>query len=112
MRFFLVDASRRKASKMRGGGEILVTFDESLSSGSNFHVGPEFLALDAALNSLASVAPRQAQLLEARFFGGLTAEEMVEIFGISQSTVVRELRMAKAWVSREVRPPMKGLPEQ
>jgi RNA polymerase sigma factor (TIGR02999 family) len=96
MRFILVDASRRKASKIRGGSEILVTFDESLDADRNFHIGPEFLVLDAALNTLASVAPRQAQLLEARFFGGLTAEEMVEIFGISQSTVVRELRMAKA----------------
>ena len=102
MRFLLVDASRRRASRMRGS-DVLVTFDESLYVGSNFHVGAELLSLDAALATLAAVAPRQAQLIEARFFGGFTVEEMVSLFGISESTVARELRVAKAWLAREVR---------
>ncbi len=104
MRFILVDASRRRSSKIRGGDEVLVTFDESLFFGCSFRLGPELLALDKALDTLATFSPRQAQLIEARFFGGLTADEMVQVFDVSESTVVRELRMAKAWLARELRP--------
>ena len=103
MRFILVDASRRRSSKMRGGDEVAVTFDEALYFGYSFRLGPEILALNAALETLASLSPRQAELVEARFFGGMTAEEMVLLFDISESTVVRELRMAKAWLARELR---------
>lgn len=109
IRFILVDASRRKSSKARGIADVSVTFDESLYSGCTFHLGPELLDLDAALQTLASCSPRQAQLIEARFFGGMTAEEMVQVFEISESTVVRELRMAKAWLARELRPSRRTL---
>ncbi len=112
MRFILVDASRKACSRSRGSGDVLVTFDETLYAGCTFHVGPEMLDLNTALDNLASVAPRQAQLLEARVFGGLTAEEMVQIFEISESTVVRELRIAKAWVAREIGPSRKPRPAQ
>ncbi len=111
MRFILVDASRRRTSKGRGGDYTIVTFDESLYVGSSLRIGPEFLALDTALTTLATLSPRQAQLIEARFFGGMTAEEMMLIFDVSESTVVRELRMAKAWLAREIRPSRKALPE-
>ena len=104
MRFILVDASRRRSSKIRGGDEVSVTFDESLYHGCSFRLGPELLALNTALDTLATLSPRQAQLVEARFFGGMTAEEMVQVFDVSESTVVRELRMAKAWLARELRP--------
>jgi len=104
MRFILVDASRRRSSKVRGGDEVAVTFDESLYYGCSLRLGPELLALNAALDTLATFSPRQAELVEARFFGGMTAEEMVQVFDVSESTVVRELRMAKAWLARELRP--------
>jgi RNA polymerase sigma-70 factor, ECF subfamily len=104
MRFILVDASRHRSSKMRGGDEVSVTFDEALYYGSSFRLGPQVLALNAALDTLATFSPRQAELIEARFFGGMTAEEMVQVFDVSESTVVRELRMAKAWLARELRP--------
>lgn len=109
MRFILVDASRRRSSKMRGAGGLLVTFDESLYFGCSLQLGPEFLTLNIALDTLANLSPRQAQLIEARFFGGMTAEEMVQVFNVSESTVVRELRMAKAWLAREMRPNRRGL---
>jgi len=105
MRFILVDASRRRSSKIRGGDEVSVTFDESLYLGCSFRLGPELLALNKALDMLATLSPRQAQLVEARFFGGMTAEEMMQVFDVSESTVVRELRMAKAWLARELRSP-------
>ncbi len=104
MRFILVDASRRRSSKIRGGDGVSVTFDEALYYGCSFRLGPEMLALNAALDTLATLSPRQADLIEARFFGGMTAEEMVQVFNVSESTVVRELRMAKAWLARELRP--------
>jgi len=104
MRFILVDASRRRSSKIRGGDDVAVTFDEALYYGSSFRLGPELLELNAALDLLATFSPRQAELIEARFFGGMTAEEMVQVFDVSESTVVRELRMAKAWLARELRP--------
>ena len=80
MRFILVDASRRRSAKSRGGDDVSVTIDESLYYGCGFRLGPQLLALDSALNTLASVSPRQAQLIEARFFGGMTAGEMMQIF--------------------------------
>ena len=110
MRFILVDASRRRSSKMRGGNEVAVTFDEALYYGCSFRLGPEMLALNAALDTLAIFSPRQAELIEARFFGGLTAEEMVQVFEVSESTVVRELRMAKAWLARELKPSRRTTP--
>jgi len=109
MRFILVDTSRRRFSKMRGGDEVAVTFDEALYYGCSFRLGPEVLELNAALDTLATLSPRQAELIEARFFGGMTAEEMVLVFDVSESTVVRELRMAKAWLARELRPGRKAI---
>jgi hypothetical protein len=82
-----------------------ILVDESLYLGCSFRLGPELLALNKALDMLATLSPRQAQLVEARFFGGMTAEEMMQVFDVSESTVVRELRMAKAWLARELRSP-------
>ena len=109
MRFILVDASRRRSSKVRGGDEVSVTFDESLHYGCSLQLGPDLLALNSALETLATLSPRQAQLIEARFFGGMTAEEIIHIFYVSESPVVRELRMAKAWLAREMRPAKRAL---
>ncbi len=112
MRFILVDASRKRLSKSKGGNEVLVTFDESIYYGCSFRIGPELLELDAALDTLATYSPRQAQLVEARFFAGMTADEMVQVFEVSESTIVRELRMAKAWLARQVRPSRRAIPVQ
>jgi RNA polymerase sigma factor (TIGR02999 family) len=112
MRFILVDASRKRLTQSRGGNEVLVTFDESIYYGCSFRLGPELLELDAALDTLATYSPRQAQLVEARFFAGMTAEEMVQIFEVSESTIVRELRMAKAWLARQVRPSRRAITAQ
>ena len=81
--FILVDAARRRSSKTMGADAPTVTFDESLHYGCTFRLGPELLDLNTALDTLASLSPRQADLIEARFFGGMTADEMVRLFDLS-----------------------------
>ncbi len=103
MRHILIDLSRRRNAKGRGSGRILVTFDDELHNVSKGYTGTEILALDEALNRLARIAPRQAQLVEGRFFGGLTWKESAESFGISEATVMREWRAARAWLAVEIR---------
>lgn len=101
MRQVLVDSARRRHAEIRGGNVLRVTFDESLA-----HVlvsDRDVLALDTALNQLASLEPRQAALVEARFFGGLEMSEVATLLGISESTALRDWRAAKAWLSIEVR---------
>jgi RNA polymerase sigma factor (TIGR02999 family) len=99
MRQVLVEAARRKRSQMRGGGQLHVTFDESLEVLSPSRELGELLSLDAALSALGKIAPRQAQLVEGRFFGGLSWVEAGESLGISEATVMREWRAARAWLA-------------
>jgi len=103
MRQLLVEAARRRNSHKRGGdGEVIfVTFDESLD-------GPappqeNLLALDTALTELARRAPRQAQIVESRFFGGLEISEISTLIGVSEATVLRDWRAAKAWLGQALR---------
>lgn len=101
MRQVLVEAARRRKAYKRGGGSaLLVTFDESM------HVpvacDQELLALDAALEELASVSPRQAKLVDIRFFGGLDASETAALLEVSESTALREWRTAKAWLASQI----------
>ena len=103
MRFILVDVSRRRSSQSSGGDQVLMTFDESVYYSCSFRLGPQLLELDEALNTLATYSPRQAALVEARFFAGMTGEEMARVFDMSESTIVRELRMAKAWLAWQIR---------
>lgn len=102
MRQLLVEAARRRNSGKRGGGaRITVTFDDALqkkSSGEN-----ELLALNAALDSLASMNPRQAVMVESRFFGGLDVPETAALLNVSEATVLRDWRAAKAWLTHELR---------
>jgi RNA polymerase sigma factor (TIGR02999 family) len=100
MRQVLVDAARRRQAQVRGGGAQHVTFDEAALPVSSDR---ELLALDAAIEELAKVQPRQAALVEARFFGGLETVEVAELLGISEATVLRDWRAAKAWLAAEVR---------
>jgi RNA polymerase sigma factor (TIGR02999 family) len=99
-----VDAARRRNAEKRGAGAALVTFDEALD-----HAGPasaeEVEALDAALEALARVSPRQARMVEYRFFGGLDVRETADLLGVSEATVLRDWRAARAWLARELRRP-------
>jgi len=103
MRQVLVEAARRKQSQIRGGGLAHVTFDESLTTLAPVKQLSDLLALDAALLALGNISPRQAQLVEGRFFGGLSWAEAAESLAISQATVMREWRAARAWLGCEIR---------
>ena len=101
MRQVLVDAARRKNAARRGGEITLVTFDESL--GSVATGSDELMALDEAMKELALINPRQAMMVETRFFGGLGIPEIAELLHVSEATVLRDWRAARAWLARELR---------
>jgi RNA polymerase sigma factor (TIGR02999 family) len=100
MRRILVDAARARASEKRGRGAVRVNLDETAI------VSPEpdrsIVALDDALAAFAEVAPRQAKVVELRYFGGLQEEEIVEVLKISPRTVRRDWDFARAWLAREL----------
>jgi RNA polymerase sigma factor (TIGR02999 family) len=100
MRRILVDAARVRASHKRVGGAVRVNFDETAI------VSPapdrSIVALDDALAAFAEVAPRQAKVVELRYFGGLQEEEIVEVLKISPRTVRRDWDFARAWLAREL----------
>jgi RNA polymerase sigma factor (TIGR02999 family) len=98
MRRILVDHARRRRALKRDGAALRLTLAEAPSEDR----GPELLALDSALTSLESLDPRQAKIVELRFFGGLSVEETAEAAGISTATVKREWRTARAWLRREI----------
>jgi RNA polymerase sigma factor (TIGR02999 family) len=100
MRRILVDAARARGAHKRGGGAVKVNLDETalLSSGPDRSI----LALDEALTAFSQVAPRQAKVVELRYFGGLTEEEIVATMKISPRTVRRDWDLAKAWLLREL----------
>ncbi len=101
MRQVLIEAARRRNAGKRGGGAAVVTFDEALDHPAS---GPDdLLALDSALESLARINPRQATMVESRFFGGLDIPETAELLGVSEATILRDWRAAKAWLSNELR---------
>jgi len=105
MRQVLVDAARRRQTQIRGVEIQRVTFDEATHLGLQTALSSdrEVLALDAALDRLAQLEPRQAALVEARFFGGLAMAEVTELLGISEATALRDWRAAKAWLAVEIR---------
>ena len=103
MRQLLVEAARRRAATKRGGDEHtqLVTFDELVHQ--NAVSDRELLALDAALDELAQAEPRQAEMIECRFFGGLDVAEAAASLGVSEATIQRDWRTAKAWLTQALR---------
>lgn len=101
MRQVLVEAARRRRADKRGGGGAIVTFDESLGVPANGT--DDLIALDEALTDLARIEPRQATLVESRFFGGLDVAETAQLLDVSESTVLRDWRAAKAWLAHELR---------
>ncbi|TVR63916.1 MAG: sigma-70 family RNA polymerase sigma factor [Gemmatimonadales bacterium] len=98
MRQVLVDAARRRYANKRGGRRMNVTLDEGVA-GADPPVVVELLALDRALTELARMSPRQASLVEARFFGGLEMGEVAEVLAVSEATATRDWRAARAWLS-------------
>lgn len=102
MRQVLIDdIRRRKAGKRGGANDILMTV--SLAPEPTIVVEDELIALDDSLDKLARMNPRQAAMVEGRFFGGLDIPEIAELLGISKTTVLRDWRAAKAWLAQEVR---------
>ena len=102
MRQVLIEAARRRAADKRGGGEVaIVTFDDALQDAAQ--CAEDLLGLDAALEELARLNPRQAIMVESRFFGGLDIPETAELLGVSEATVLRDWRAARAWLARELR---------
>ena len=100
MRRVLVDAARARSSQKRGGSVITVNIDDAAV----LCPAPDrsILALDQALTAFSRLAPRQAKVVELRYFGGLTEEEIVAALDISPRTVRRDWDLAKAWLSREL----------
>jgi RNA polymerase sigma factor (TIGR02999 family) len=100
MRQVLVEAARRRGAGKRGAHAALVTFDEELEG---FSTAEDLLALDSALDTLGKLSPRQCAVVESRFFGGFEVPEVAAMLGISEATVLRDWRAARAWLGREVR---------
>ena len=101
MRRILVDAARARRSHKRGGLAAKVNLDETalVSSARD----PSILAVDEVLTAFSEVAPRQAKVVELRYFGGLTEEEIVAVLNVSPRTVRRDWDLARAWLLRELR---------
>ena len=100
MRHILVDLARARQNLKRGGGAQQVSLDEDLVALPER--GMDMLALDEALSRLAALNPRQSQVVELRYFGGLTEEEVAEVIKISPRTVRSDWRLAKVWLYREL----------
>ncbi len=100
MRQILVDHARRCKAAKRGGSDEKVSIDEAL--GLPVERAGEIIALDEALEALRQQDDRKARLIEMRYFGGLTAEESSEVLDVPVNLVRRELRVAEAWLHREL----------
>ena len=100
MRRILVDFARDKQYLKRGAGALKVSLGEAedLTDGRN----ADLIALDEALSALAEVDPRKSQVVEMRFFGGLSVKEVAEVLKVSEETVMRDWRLAKVWLLREL----------
>jgi RNA polymerase sigma-70 factor (ECF subfamily) len=101
MRRLLVDQARARHAAKRGAGVRRVSLDDELTLAARDR-DPELLALDSALARLEGHDPRQARVVELRYFGGLSVEDAAAALGVSPATVKREWAMAKAWLYREL----------
>jgi RNA polymerase sigma-70 factor (ECF subfamily) len=101
MRRILVDAARARGSEKRGGAAVKVDLNESIDAVQDR--GSELVALDDALDALAKLDPRKAKVVEMRFFGGLSAEETAAVLKISAQSVLRDWKIARAWLMREMK---------
>ena len=101
MRRILVDYARRRRAAKRGAAAPKITLERVAAASEGR--AEDVLALDEALSRLARLDPRQARIVELRYFSGLTVDDTAEILGISPATVKREWSVARAWLSREIR---------
>jgi RNA polymerase sigma factor (TIGR02999 family) len=101
MRRVLVEFARSRQYQKRGGGARKTSLDEALIASPER--GHDLVALDDALQALATSYPRQSQVVELRFFGGLSVEETAEVLKVSAVTVMRDWQLAKVWLARELK---------
>jgi RNA polymerase sigma factor (TIGR02999 family) len=101
MRRILVDHARARRASKRGGTDVRVTFDEGLVVANEPR--HDFVALEEALQALAVFHERKSRVIELRFFGGLSVEETAVVLDVSPDTVMRDWRLAKAWLQAEMR---------
>jgi len=100
MRRILIDHARSRRYAKRGGDAVRVSLDEAATVSQDR--AAELIALDEALQNLAAIDARRSQVVELRFFGGLSIEETAEVLKISRNTAIRDWTMAKAWLYREI----------
>jgi len=100
MRNILVDAARARGAHKRGGAAVRVDLNNAALLSSE--PGPFIMALDDALTAFSKIAPRQAKVVELRYFGGLSEEETADVLGSSPRTVRRDWQFAKAWLQQEL----------
>ena len=96
-----MDRARAKKMSKRGSGAVHLNFDDALEIASDSK-SREMVAIDDALNELADIDPRKAKVIELRFFGGLSVEETAEVLKISPQSVMRDWKMARAWLLAEL----------
>lgn len=102
MRQVLVDGARRRQQLKRGAGRDDLTYDDELAGTAEF--ATELIMLDDSMDQLAESFPRQARVVECRFFGGLTIEETAAALDLSRRTVIRDWDLARAWLFRQLGP--------
>lgn len=103
MRQVLVDEARRRQAEKRGGGARPADLSSVAESPGGTETEEDFLALDQALTRLAALDARRAEVVELRYFAGLTIDETSRHLGCSHATVERDLKLARAWLSRQLR---------
>lgn len=101
MRRILIDRARKRLSGKRGGGAVKISLDDGSVDVSDERAA-ELVALDEALRKLAAEEPQKAKLVELRYFAGLSIEETAEVLGVGTATVVRQWRIVKAWLYKEI----------
>ena len=106
MRRILVDGARSRNALKRGGAARMVELEEALVVSPE--PGPDLIALDDALKALCETDPRKGRVVELRFFGGLSVKEIAEVLKVSPETVMRDWRLAKAWLAREMKKSVVG----
>ena len=100
MRDILVDHARKRLATKRGGEQLQISLTAAERFGSKPEV--ELIALDDALNQLATTNPQHSRVVELRFFGGLTVQETADVLEVSEETVTRDWRLARTWLFREL----------
>ncbi len=101
MRRILIDHARQRLAAKRGGSQARIAFDEAVHW-TEKDEGPDLISLDTAMKKLEEIDPRQAKVVELRYFGGLSIEETAHVLETSPATVKRDWTLAKAWLFREL----------